>query len=30
MYDDHREADEPRTQPIDLCPDLPRSQAFLQ
>jgi hypothetical protein len=30
MYDDQREADEARTQPIDRCPDLPPSQAFLQ
>ena len=30
MYDDHRNEDEPRTQAIDRCPDLPRSDAFRQ
>jgi len=30
MYDDHRQPDEPRTQPIDRCPELPSGQAFLQ
>jgi hypothetical protein len=30
MYDDHRAPDEPRTQPIDRCPDLSSSQAFVQ
>lgn len=30
MYDDHRAADEPRTQAIDRCPDLPTAQAFRQ
>jgi hypothetical protein len=30
MYDDHRESDAPRTQPIDRCPDLPGADAFRQ
>jgi hypothetical protein len=30
MYDDHRASDEPRTQPIDRCPDLPGADAFRQ
>jgi hypothetical protein len=30
MYDDHRGPEEPRTQPIDRCPDLPSSDLFRQ
>jgi hypothetical protein len=30
MYDDHRQADEPRTQPVDRCPDLPTPDTFRQ
>jgi hypothetical protein len=30
MYDDHREADEARTQPIDRCPDVPGAETFRQ
>jgi hypothetical protein len=30
MYDDHRDPDAPRTQPIDRCPELAGSEAFRQ
>ena len=30
MYDDHRDADAPRTQAIDRCPDLPSADQFRQ
>jgi len=30
MYDDERPADQPRAQPIDRCPDIPRADAFRQ
>ncbi len=30
MYDDHRQADEARTQPIDRCPELKSADAFRQ
>jgi hypothetical protein len=30
MYDDDRKPEEPRTQPIDRCPDLPVADAFRQ
>jgi len=30
MYDDERPKDQPRSQPIDRCPDIPSAQAFRQ